>query len=133
MACEGGRGRGSPIHAGVSGRPRRGVSRVASMPRQADRRRRPPAAAKRPRVSFWHRLARALPLVLFAMVLSFLLDREGAFRQFESFGLDLAANLKKARRPSGVVVVAINDAAYQNLFGSRSPLNSEGLRRLLDA
>jgi CHASE2 domain-containing sensor protein len=88
---------------------------------------------KRARISFRHRLARALPLVLFAMVLSFLLDREGAFRQFESFGLDLAANLRRARRPSAVAVVSIADSDYQALFGGRSPLDPEALVRLIDA
>lgn len=94
-----------------------------------------PAAGEPDKLSaFGKRVIRTLPLVLLAILFTFVINRSGLFADLESSVLDARMNLDMPEEPSPVVVIDIDDNDLYSIFdGQTRPLNPKGLQRLLDA
>jgi CHASE2 domain-containing sensor protein len=99
-------------------------------------------AAGQPERPLAERILASLPLLLLALVLTFLVERTGALRQAETAALDLQAKLAlpggdPARHGGdegpGIVAVLIKDQDHEALFGGKSPLDPMALQRLVQA
>jgi CHASE2 domain-containing sensor protein len=76
------------------------------------------------------RLLRALPVLLLTLGFSVLLDRS---EEAEWAALDFQARLRPVAAQSDVVVVRINDADHDTLFGGVTPLDPATVLRVVDA
>lgn len=77
-----------------------------------------------------NRLLRALPVLLLTLGLSVLLDRN---EEAEFSALDFQARLRPPAPSSRVVVVRIDDADHDTLFGGVTPLDPAKVLRVVDA
>lgn len=87
-------------------------------------------SADPPRRGLRNRLLRALPVLLLTLGLSVLLDRNEAA---EWAALDFQARLRPVARSSDVVVVRIDDADHDTIFGGVTPLDPAKVLRVVDA
>jgi CHASE2 domain-containing sensor protein len=87
-------------------------------------------SASPPRPPLGRRLLRALPVLLVTLVLSVWLDRN---EEAEWAALDFQARLRPVARSSDVVVVRIDDADHDTIFGGVTPLDPAKVLRVVDA
>lgn len=86
------------------------------------------------RDSFWWRLFKAVPIFTLTLLLTFILSREGVFRQLETNALDTQMRLSEPSQVrDNVVIVSITDGDYKKLFKGRSPLDPGTLKSIIDA
>lgn len=84
--------------------------------------------------SFWQRLVKALPLIVLALLFTFLLNRAGLFSELERMFLDIQMRTSMPAEDSNVVIVDIDKSDLAQVFGGqRSPLQPEAFERLIDA
>lgn len=79
------------------------------------------------------RPVRALPLLIGASILTFLLDSTGSLRKLETAALDVQASLRESSSPSPVALVLISQEDHRALFGGRSPLDPQELWKIIEA
>src|SRR5690349_17901648 len=84
-------------------------------------------------ISLLERFIKATPAVLIGIALTFFLSRSGIFRQLETYALDTQVRLQGSLQDSDVAVVRIDDADYDDLFHSKSPLDPATLLKILNA
>ncbi len=90
-----------------------------------------PAAEKKTLVQ---RILRAIPLVVLAVVFTFILSRTGAFAELETTILDTQMRLDMPETESPVVIVDIGQEDFDTIFGGKTrPLDPAGLKQLTDA
>lgn len=87
-------------------------------------------ASRKGRGGLPRRLLRALPLLLVTLALSVLLDRN---QEVEWAALDFQARLRPVSSHADVVVVRINDADHDTLFGGVTPLEPRTVLRVVEA
>lgn len=85
------------------------------------------------KTSLPRRIARATPLILVLVLLGVVFSRLGVLHKLETLTLDTEARLNSPVADSEVAIVNIVDGDYEKMFDSKSPLNSAGLRDLIDA
>lgn len=90
------------------------------------------AAFARQRISLRKRLLRAVPVLIGAFLLTFLLSRAGLFRQLETYTLDTQMRLQETPHDSDVAMVLINDDDYGKIFQGKSPLDPANLQKLIN-
>jgi CHASE2 domain-containing sensor protein len=79
------------------------------------------------------RLVRAIPAVLFLIVLVWIFGHVGVLRRLEKITSDTEMLLNRAPYESQVALVTITDEDYRSLFGGISPLQPEKLEGLINA
>jgi hypothetical protein len=89
---------------------------------------------KKPTKSFLKRLVQALPLVVLALLFTFVLNRAGLFNELETTFLDIQMRMSMPKEESDVVIVDIDENDFADIFkGQRSPLNPPVLQQVVDA
>lgn len=83
--------------------------------------------------SFRRHLVRAAPVFVGVTIVTLLLEQIGWLRGFETAALDTSLRLAKPIAPKFVEVVAINDDDYTDIFGQKSLLEAETLKKLIEA
>ncbi len=84
--------------------------------------------------TFRRRLVKSLPLVLLALLFTFVLNRAGLFGQLEKTFLDIQMRMSMPEDESNVVIVEIDEKDFADVFkGQRSPLNPPVLQQLAEA
>lgn len=83
--------------------------------------------------SLWRRLRRELPVIGFAILLTFIFSNAGLLRKFETTALDVTMRLRHRRTHSDVAVVRITDQVYESSFGGKSPLDPVKFQELIEA
>lgn len=84
-------------------------------------------------MSFGRRVIKALPLMLLALVFTFLLSRTGLFAELETTFLDIQMRMDAPDAASDVVIVDIEEADfYADFEGQTSPLNPPKLLKLIE-
>jgi CHASE2 domain-containing sensor protein len=89
-------------------------------------------AANRP-MSFLRRLIRALPSILFLMLLVWIFGQVGILHKLETIASDTEMLLNRGPNESRVAFVTITDEDYKSVFGGISPLQPEKLEALITA
>lgn len=100
------------------------------------RRERSRAQAERPEVkkeSLRWRLIKELPVIGFAILLTFIFSNAGLLRKFETTALDVMTRLRHRRTHTDVAVVRITDEVYESSFGGKSPLDPVKLQAIIEA
>lgn len=82
---------------------------------------------------FVRHLLHAAPVIAAVSALVFVLGHWGFLRTFETAALDTWLRLKAPQPVANVVIVAITDCDYRELFGETSPLNPGRVADLLQA
>jgi CHASE2 domain-containing sensor protein len=90
-------------------------------------------SAKEKKEPLRRRVRKEIPVILLAMLLTFVFSSWGLLRQFETTALDVTMRLRHPRSFSEVAVVRITDEVYQSYFGGRSPLDATKLQKLIEA
>jgi CHASE2 domain-containing sensor protein len=78
------------------------------------------------------RLGRAFPAIILAILCTYAINRLGMLHAAERVIHDWEMTANR-RLTTDIVIVEISDFEYDALFGGRSPLEPEKLRRLMDA
>ncbi len=91
------------------------------------------AVALRRAGGFVRHLLHAAPVIAVVSALVFVLGHWGFLRTFETAALDTWLRLKAPQPVANVVIVAITDCDYRELFGETSPLNPGRVADLLQA
>jgi CHASE2 domain-containing sensor protein len=76
---------------------------------------------------------RAMPVILAVVLATVLMSSLGWLERFESAGFDTFNILQSPRDPSHVVLAAITDEDYRNLFAETSPLDPARLYQIIQA
>lgn len=103
------------------------------MGRGGRRRRRHVRREGAPRPTFAKRLLKALPVLLAATVLTFLLSQVGALQHLETVALDTQTRLRGSPGKSDVAIVRITDDTYREKFNGKSPLDPKPLKEIIEA
>jgi hypothetical protein len=116
----------------------RKTSRQRSKPKQskpAEAETSPPLDAKaKPKISFWRRVLKALPLMILALLLTFVFSRTEAIKEWETISLDTQMRLDMPAKESDVVIVDITQQDFERVFeGKTRPLNPDALQRVIAA
>src|SRR6267154_794201 len=82
--------------------------------------------------NFFRRLARALPLVLFLVVLVWIFGHVGILHKLETIVSDTEMLWNPGPNDGEVALVTITNEDYESLFGGRSPLQAETLIGLIE-
>ena len=85
------------------------------------------------RVGFVRHLLHAAPVIAVVSLVVFVLSHGGFLRTFETAALDTWLRLKAPQPVANVVIVAITDCDYRELFGETSPLNAGRVSDLVHA
>ncbi len=94
----------------------------------------PKSNSEKLKVTFWRRFVKALPLILLALLFTFILNRAGLFAELETAFLDIQMKMAMPDEESHIVIVEIGQEDFDGLFkGQRSPLNPPVLQQLLEA
>jgi CHASE2 domain-containing sensor protein len=83
--------------------------------------------------SLLRRLVKAIPAVLFLIVLVWIFGHVGILHRLETITSDTEMLLDRASNESQVALVTITDEDYRSLFGGTSPLQPERLEGLINA
>ncbi len=116
-------------------------SRRNSKPKQSKdgpaKKRVPPKDTEtKPKVSFWRRVLKTLPLMLLAVLFTFVLNHVGLFSELETTFLDTQMRMDAPAEESNVIIVDITpeDFANKDTFqGKTRPLNVSALQQLIEA
>jgi CHASE2 domain-containing sensor protein len=79
------------------------------------------------------RLLRTTPVLLGALVLTFMINRTGLLRELETYALDAQTRLQAPPTESDVAIVYITDADYVKIFQEKSPLDPAKLQNVIHA
>jgi CHASE2 domain-containing sensor protein len=102
--------------------------------RRATRRKKPQTGAGKSPVSLGRRFLKAVPLMLLAVLFTFILNRAGLLNDLETTLLDTQMRLDVPSGESDVVIVDITQQDFAQTFaGETRPLKPESLRKLIDA
>jgi CHASE2 domain-containing sensor protein len=85
------------------------------------------------RVPFVRPLRRALPVIIVLAVLTAIAEHYGLFDPLETTALDAFIASHRTTPAKEVVLVAIDDNDYDELFHGRSPLDGSTIRRIVEA
>jgi CHASE2 domain-containing sensor protein len=83
-------------------------------------------------LSLVHRIVRALPAILFLVLLVTLLGHLGILHKLETVASDAQMQLNRVPWDSRVAIVTITNDDYRDIFGGTSPLNPRKLEQLID-
>ncbi len=87
-----------------------------------------------PRITFGRRMVKTLPLVLLALLFTFVLNRAGLFAKIETLFLDVQMRMSAPEGESDVVIVEIDDKDFADVFHSQTtPLDLTAFQRVVDA
>lgn len=90
----------------------------------------------KPKMSFWRRVLKTLPLMLLALLFTFILNRAGLFAELETTILDTQMKMDLPAEESDVVIVDITQEDFVNkdIFqGETRPLKPIALEKLVEA
>lgn len=93
-----------------------------------------PKNKKSIKTTFRRRLVKTAPLVLLALLFTFVLNRAGLFAELETLFLDIQMRMSTPERESNVVIVEIDESDLADVFHNQTtPLDLTAFQRVVDA
>ncbi|MCY7346451.1 MAG: CHASE2 domain-containing protein, partial [Pyrinomonadaceae bacterium] len=94
----------------------------------------PKSAEAESKISWQRRVLKTLPLMLLALLITFIISRSGRLNEWQTISLDTQMRLDMPDEESDVVVVDITQQDFEQIFaGQTRPLNPDALQRVIAA
>ncbi len=94
----------------------------------------PKEAEAEPKISWQRRVLKTLPLMLLALLVTFISSRTGLINEWQTISLNTQMRLDMPDKESDVVIVDITQQDFEQIFaGQTRPLNPDALERVIAA
>lgn len=115
-------------------KPRRHSKLRLSEDGEAKKRVSPQDAQAAPKISWWQRILKALPLMFLALLVTFVSGRTGLINEWQTTSLNTQMRLDMPDGESDVVIVDISQQDFEQVFaGQTRPLNPDALQQVIAA